>query len=186
MGWFDDVSSWFDDSEGDGSWLSRNSDWLKPVTGAVLSGINNSNSSGSRGDISSLLKQQVDRDYEEGRRAYDIYNQNQAAQAAASASRAAAAASNARARQQAQRKANSIQQKELQKLMSFYQPQKDVFDRLFPQMATTYSNATSGINSLLTALQTPEAMAKMNQSVSAHQTDVPLPSYLAKKKKESV
>lgn len=181
--WLDDISGWFEDEEGDGTWFSRNEGWLKPVTGAILGGINNSNQSSARGDVASLLRGQIDRGYQNDRATYDAYVAHQQQANAARASAAAAAAANARARQQAQQRANRIQQKGIKEMMKMYEPHRSSFERLFPQMTQTYSNSMGGINSLLAALQTPEALARLNQSVSAHQTDIPLPEYLKKEKK---
>lgn len=190
MGFFDSIGSFFSD----------NASWLKPVASTALNIGSQLNQSGARNAYVDMLKENEDRNYQQGLGNYNAYTDwlrgreansaaNSAAGAASARARAASAAAAqaayaAAAKQQeknrvkALKKAKNREEQGFNEALNLYKPYVEAGAQVLPGMTKAYGSSldTAGLlNSLLTS---PDSLQKLNQGTAAYNVNIPLPDYL--------
>lgn len=180
MSLLDDISGFF----------SKNKTWLDPLvsTGMDLYGASQKDSAIQ--GYNDAMRQGIEQDYNSQKANYDAYNKylneqyypwQQASQAAAGAA-AAARAKNARMEEDnrlaASKKAAKIEHRGYKNALALLQPYINAGQQVLPQMTNSYLSGLNGMNMLGAYLQSPQFVNRLNQSVPAAQTGVPLPDYI--------
>lgn len=164
-----------------GNFLSGNSSWLKPVLSLGSNLYKKSESSSNMDDYIKLLRSQEDKNFADNQAynsAAQAYNeQAQAAANANAAASAAASAANQRNAQAAQNKAAKQMDRTYGENMDIFRPYKETADKLLPQMTAAYESGLGGLNMLNAYLNSPEQLAKMNQSKPQWATGAPVPKW---------
>ena len=169
-----------------GGWLSKNSDWLKPVTQAGAGLYDAYSQNRAADDYFGSLRAAERNNYDQKRAEYDAYlkytqdmgayqQQQSAASAANAAARAAAAAATERNRQGALKKAKKEETKIHNEAQGYLRPYHDTGMRLLPQVEQAYSGALANAGLLSSYLFSPEAMAQLRPGGPAYTIQVPLP-----------
>lgn len=162
-----------------GGWITRNSDWLKPVIGAGIGAYQQSQSDDTQSQYLDYLRQREDANYQ------NMLAQMQAGQGGGGdggAARAAAQRQTEANRMAASKKANKVSRKTYKKLLEMYQPFRDTATQLLPQMTKTYENSLGMQGDMMQYLQNPAQMAKLDAAGPAYNVNVPLPDSVRLKK----
>lgn len=175
MSWFSDI----------GDFISNNSNIIKPIASIGIGALNQSNNADTQSAYLDYLRQREDSNYQNYVDQVNYANASGAAGAAASGKASAAKAAAARQteanRQAAAKKANRFLQKNYKQILAMYLPYKQTADTLLPQKTQTYENSLQLQNALLSYLNQPDQVAKLNGSIPAYNVNVPLPDYLRMK-----
>ena len=157
-----------------GDW-SGIGDIVSPIIGAGVGAYKQSQADNAQSEYLNYLRQREDKNYQDYIDQVNQYNQQGAQMGSGGGGGAAAAAATEANRQRAARRAMKSQQGTYRQLLEMYAPYRQTADRLLPQMTGAYENSLGLQNSLLNFVKSPEQMAKLNGSVPAWQTNVPLP-----------
>lgn len=171
------------------SWIT---DHLNDIIGAATGAYDVYNTQNTAGNIGDLLRSREDRNYAESKKYYDATSSyldqlnaaraaNASAANAAAASRAAAAQATEAARQRAAKKGTNIQVKGLRVANDLFAPFVAAGQQVLPNMVNTYNSGLGGLNLLAQYLQRPGLGSRLDQTIPASQTSVPLPSWLKDK-----
>lgn len=169
-------------------------DTINEITGSIPRGIAGIGSSlagyydqkNKRDSLVNAYRDREQRNYDDAKAEYDYwqntylpeYKAYQASQDAAAASAASAAAATEENRRRAAKKGMRTEKKYFDQALGNIQPYIDVGHQLLPQVARTYGNSLEGMNMMAGYMNTPQFVARMNQSVPAYKTNIPLPSYI--------
>lgn len=154
-----------------GNWISSNKDWLAPVAKIGVGAYQTMNQNNANSDYASLINNATQEDYNQQKANYD------AAVQAQQSNMAAAAANNA-AKLAAQRKALEAETAKYNEAMGYLKPFRESAKRILPKQEKTYTDTLGGLSNLMALYQSPEMMAKLNQSVPAYSVKMQLPDYL--------
>lgn len=160
-------------------------DVIKPVVGAGLGALNQSNADNTQSQYLAYLKQKELENYQNSVNQITAYNSQLGASGGGGGRRsgggggngAAVAAANAteKNRQAALKKANKLTQNTYKELLKMYAPYRQTADQLLPQMTQTYENSLGLQNSLASFVSSPAQVAKLNAAGPAWNVNVPLP-----------
>lgn len=171
MSWFSDI----------GSFISDNSNILKPIAQIGIGALNQSNADNTQQSYLNYLQSREDNNYNNYLDQIGYANQAGAAGAAAKSAKAAASAATDRNRLAAMLKANTALQANYKKILKLYSPLTKTVNTLLPQKTQTYENALNLENSMGSFLNQPDQVAKLAAPVPIWQQNVPLPDYLKMK-----
>lgn len=176
MSWFSDIADF----------VTENKDIIKPIVGAGLGALKQTQSDDTQSQYLAYLKQKELENYNNSVSGIQAYN----AQLAAGGGRrsggsrgggggngasVAAADTTEKNRQKALKKANKQQQTMYKELLKMYQPYRETADKLLPEMTQTYQNSLGLQNALATYVNSPAQVAKLDAAGPAWNVNVPLP-----------
>lgn len=158
-------------------------DVIKPVVGAGLGALKQSQSDDTQSQYLNYLKQKELENYNNSVAGIQAYNAQLGAsgggggRSGGGGNGASVAAANAteKNRQKALKKANKEQQTMYKELLKMYQPYRDTADKLLPEMTQTYQNSLGLQNALATYVNSPAQVAKLDAAGPAWNVNVPLP-----------
>jgi len=151
-------------------------DVIKPIVGAGLGALNQSNADNTQSQYLAYLKQKELENYQNSLASINAYN-SQLSSGGGRGNGAAIAAANAteRNRQAALKKANKVTQNTYKEVLKMYAPYRQTADALLPQMTKTYEDSLGLQKSLLNFVNSPDQIAKLTASGPAWNVNVPLP-----------
>ena len=162
--------------DGAKTFYTDNKDVIKPIVGAGLGALNQSNADNTQSQYLQYLKQKELENYQNSVAGITAYNsQLGGGSGGGNGAGAAAASATERNRQAALKKANKKQQSMYKEILKMYAPYRQTADTLLPQMSQTYQNSLGLQNSLLSFVNSPAQVAKLNAAGPAWNVNVPLP-----------
>lgn len=171
MGLFDDIGGFIKDNP-----------LIKPLVNLGSNIFGASQNSRNQDAYLDSLRQAEQQNYDQAKATNEAYmnwlGESQAASNASRAASAAAARQNEANRVRAAKKGMKKEQKAFNEIKGLFKPYADTGAELLPIMSNTYKQGANNL-SMLNAFMTDPS--KMNQSVPAWQTGVPLPDWMKKK-----
>lgn len=159
MSWLGDI---FDTA---GDFVTKNSNWLKPVATAGLGIYALNQQKKFANKAIDLEKQAADQKY-------------QLALARSGGGGGGGGGINKKKLIQAYKEAMKKEQEGYAAALARYKPFTDASLQILPQQVKTYEDAAKNISMLNAYLMTPQKLAQMDQSVPAYTIDIPLPDYI--------
>lgn len=167
--------------DGAKTFYQDNKDVIKPLVGAGLGALKQTQADDTQSQYLAYLKQKELENYNNSVAGIQAYNAQLGAsgggRSGGGGNGAAVAAANAteKNRQKAAKKANKYQQTMYKEILKMYQPYRETADKLLPQMTQTYENSLGLQNALNTYVNSPAQVAKLDAAGPAWNVNIPLP-----------
>lgn len=172
MGLFDGVGDFIKDNP-----------ILKPILNLGSNIYGSSQNSSNQDAYLNSLRQAEQNNYDQAKATNDAYQtwlgQSQAAGNASRAASASAAAANEKNRVGAAKKGMKLEKKAYKEIKGLFKPYADTGAELLPVMTGSYKKGVDNLTMLNAFMTDPQ---KMNQSVPAWETGVPLPDWMKNKR----
>lgn len=166
--------------DGIGSFITKNP-IIEPLVNLGTNIYGASQNSSNQQNYLDSLKTAEQNNYDQAKATNDAYMQwlgeSQAAGNASRAANAGAAAANEKNRVAAAKKGMKTQTKAFDEIKGIYKPYVDTAAAILPEMSGAYKQGVDNLSMLNAFMTDPK---KLDQSVPAWQTGVPLPSWMKK------